>query len=727
MDMLLGWLNTAGNLALVVVGFSTIIFVHELGHFLAARWAGIRVLAFAIGFGPAAVSYRPGMGWQRGSSEGRYRAVMDSASGDAAGGDVAGGGRRVSPTEYRINWLPLGGYVKMLGQEDLNPGAVSDARDSYQSCVPWKRMVVISAGVVMNIIFAALLFVVVYMVGLRVQPAVVGEVTAGMPAASAVALEVESGGAAERGVTEAGLRPGDRVVEVNGHRPTRFDDLVMEVALSEAGKPVRLVVERAGVEGRLTFEATPRKDEASKLLLLGISPPQSSRLLSAGRGGVTAELRAFLDSAGLVGVEPGARLASVAGEVIEAEAVDAQVRLSRAFEASGGGPVSLTWENPGGGVVTTEIRPRGVRQVGYRTVGVPADGVMAVGHVLGLEPVRRLGSVGGPLPAGLREGDVLVRVGESWYPSLAEAMRTIRSMARREVKVAVLRDGAMVEVVAPVNRRGQIGVVLEEASELAVVARPLALRATREGPAGLPVAAGLIETPGTRIVEIDGESVGTFEEIRTALVRATAARVGTGAEAIEVPVVLELPRTAAEAAAGVGPTVVRRAWSIPRAEAEAVAGLGWEVPGEVSGLFDVFEQPLRASNPVEAVSVGLAETRRVMVKTYVTFLRLGQGSADVRLVQGPVGIAASGTVIAERGAMWLLFFMALISVNLAVVNFLPLPIVDGGQFLMILYEQIRGKPVPMGVQNAATMVGLVMIGALFLFATYNDISRLLGG
>jgi regulator of sigma E protease len=76
--------------------------------------------------------------------------------------------------------------------------------------------------------------------------------------------------------------------------------------------------------------------------------------------------------------------------------------------------------------------------------------------------------------------------------------------------------------------------------------------------------------------------------------------------------------------------------------------------------------------------------------------------------------------------IWLLFFLALISVNLAVINFLPLPIVDGGQFLFILFEQISGRPVPLAFQNAATLAGLVFIGCIFLFVTFNDVKNLLG-
>ena len=75
----------------------------------------------------------------------------------------------------------------------------------------------------------------------------------------------------------------------------------------------------------------------------------------------------------------------------------------------------------------------------------------------------------------------------------------------------------------------------------------------------------------------------------------------------------------------------------------------------------------------------------------------------------------------------MMFFMGMISVNLAVINFLPLPIVDGGQFLFLVFEQVRGRPVPIKIQNAATLAGLVLIASLFLFITYNDIVGLFKG
>jgi regulator of sigma E protease len=95
-------------------------------------------------------------------------------------------------------------------------------------------------------------------------------------------------------------------------------------------------------------------------------------------------------------------------------------------------------------------------------------------------------------------------------------------------------------------------------------------------------------------------------------------------------------------------------------------------------------------------------------------------------LHGPVGIVHIGTKVADRGFTYLIFFLAIISVNLAVLNFLPLPIVDGGMFLFLIYEKIKGRPPSVGFQNASMMIGLLLIGTAFVVTFFNDISRLLG-
>lgn len=97
-----GPLGTFANFLVIAAGFGFIIFIHELGHFLAAKWAGIRVLAFSIGFGQVACSYRKGMGLRIGSSEPEYRKRAYGLNAEQAQ-ELH---KEVSPTEYRLSWLP---------------------------------------------------------------------------------------------------------------------------------------------------------------------------------------------------------------------------------------------------------------------------------------------------------------------------------------------------------------------------------------------------------------------------------------------------------------------------------------------------------------------------------------------------------------------------------------------------------------------------------------------
>jgi regulator of sigma E protease len=262
-------LGTAFDLLLVILGFGFIVFVHELGHFLAARWAGIRVLAFAVGFGPSLVTFRKGLGFRTGTSEPEYLQQLRGAMHAAVSAQTTESQaleqlhRRISPTEYRLNMLPFGGYVKMLGQEDLDPTATSAAPDSYQNCSPWRRMVVISAGVVMNIILAAVLFVIVMMAGRKVDAPVVGLIEPGAPAM--VAVDAGTGATIP-------MQPRDRILAVDGASVRSFDDVALAVAMAKKNEPVTLLVERPGAPTTLNLQVVPTENRATGMLAAGVWP-----------------------------------------------------------------------------------------------------------------------------------------------------------------------------------------------------------------------------------------------------------------------------------------------------------------------------------------------------------------------------------------------------------------------------------------------------------------------
>jgi len=722
MPQIMHALGTLFDLLLVVMGFGLIIVLHELGHFLAARWAGVRVLAFAIGFGPALLSWRKGLGFRRGSSEREYQRLLGA---ETAGATTVEGDRSthhaVSPTEYRLNVIPFGGYVKMLGQDDADPTARSDAPDSYTSAKVWKRMVIISAGVAANLVVAAALFILVFLIGLKTEPATIGDVAPGSPAAKAVALNAE-----QAGVTEPGLQPGDRVLAIGSREPNSFNDLVLASAMTARGATVDLTVERPGVEEPLRFRIEPREDHATRMLQLGIGPAASNRLMEVAPGddASRAEFARIMDRIGLTGVEPGMRLVSAAGQPLAS--ADHLTRLVR--RSADGSPINVTFADDSGREVHGVIRPRPELQSAEFLV---RNGVLArVTHLLGLTAPMRVAATEPPAEAaGLRKGDVFVRIGGLEWPSIPAGMAEIRRHARGTVPVTVLRlsdsgEPAIVDLgEVPVSRKGTIGFNVEDTASTDTLIAPWPRLATTDpadgGLAAHPPAASLRLLPGSRILAVAGEPVSNFNDLRAALRRATetAAAAGTSAQ---VPLRIELPLPATD---GQRP-VEERAWTLDAGDVAALHALGWENPVP-TWLFQREQVLLQADGPVGAIVMGLEETHRVMMSTYLTFARLFQGTVRVEHLHGPVGITHIGTVIAGRGLVWLLFFLALVSVNLAVVNFLPVPIADGGHMVFLIYEQLTGKPVSVAVQNAAAMVGFVLIVGLFLVVTFNDISRLI--
>ena len=154
--------------------------------------------------------------------------------------------------------------------------------------------------------------------------------------------------------------------------------------------------------------------------------------------------------------------------------------------------------------------------------------------------------------------------------------------------------------------------------------------------------------------------------------------------------------------------------------------LGWSTPIPLYYFEPLYVVRSAGGNPLNAISMGLQETTKLVVLTYLTIDRLFRGTVGVEQLHGPLGIVHLGTKVADRGFTYLLFFLGLISVNLAVINFLPLPIVDGGLFLYLVYEKIKGRPPSIGFQNGAAIAGLLLIATAFVVTFYNDIARIVG-
>ena len=651
----------------------------------------MRCTQFAIGFGPSILAWRRGTGIvPTGTEKTYYARAGERAEADGvdlqslpehernaklhAAADALGFGQ----TEYRLNLLPLGGYVKMVGQEDLDPDARSSDPRAYNNKPIWQRMGIISAGVVMNVIFGIAFFIVAFMIGVDFPKAVVGGVASGSPAYVTYAEGHEGEPAFQ------GLRIGDAITELDGDRVRDMVDVRIATALADPDEEIAMTVERPSFNEPLVYRIRPKMRR---------TVPGEAMMLSAGiTPSYTLRVRQMADEGELydAGVRPGMTVASVGGRSVEA-----YHELIAALQAERGKPVSATFVGETGEEVSVELAatPRLARS----DAGVP--------NLLGFVPATRVSAVmeGAPAErAGVQQGDLLARVGETAWPSPTEVSGEIGEAGGDGVSVTVLRDGERVELGTIVPDGGLIGIAMGNVERL-IVGRPL-----DETPA-----AALDLVPGSEILAVGDTAVASWADFQ----RALQARADAGAESITLRYRLNL----AEQPEASGEVTLD-----DPARARLLAA-EWGPPA-VPVVFYGLDAPLKASNPWSATLLGVEKTHEFIVQTYLTLRRLlVEQTVKVSHLRGPAGIIDEGQRIAQRGWSYLLFFLGLISVNLAVINFLPFPILDGGHMVFLGIEKIKGSPPSPLVVNIASYVALALIATLFLVITYHDVMRIITG
>lgn len=206
--------------AIILLGI--LVSVHEFGHFLFAKLAGVRVLKFSLGFGPKLA------------------------------------GRKYGDTEYLISTIPLGGYVKMLGENPDEELKEEDRAFAYNCQPVWKRFLIVFAGPVFNIFFASLIFVFLFLSGVPVPYPDAGKIEENSPAA------------------KAGLMTGDRIIEINGKSVESWGD-IDSFMIDNPGKTLALRVKREGkiIELSVTPVKKTEKNifgEDTKSWEIGVSP-----------------------------------------------------------------------------------------------------------------------------------------------------------------------------------------------------------------------------------------------------------------------------------------------------------------------------------------------------------------------------------------------------------------------------------------------------------------------
>jgi regulator of sigma E protease len=668
------------NVLLLVFGFGFVIFWHELGHFIAAKWAGVRVEQFAVGFGQALFSWRKGMGFRWGSGAKEYEQMRDAHREGAVRHEIS----HIGETEYRLNWIPLGGYVKMLGQDDMNPNAQSDDPRAYNRKSIGKRMVIVSAGVIMNVILAAIGFFVLFLIGYDVAPPVVGSVLPNSPA------------------QRAGIRVGDRILSFDGKVQRDFTKIQLNVALVHEGEAVPVVVHHAGDPAdkteTLTITADRQDLDTSGFLQLGImgSPELQG---PEPRKDVIKDIDEDkpLNPPDVYAVKPGEKIVAIAGERIDPndkQQLWAYWKLDKAVQTSNGNPVTIT--------VTDGKTQRDVQVI--PRFAQPFKGSV---NFAGLAPRAVIESIstGSSAVGKLQPGDIVasVTVGSDtkMHPSREELFDIIRNAGAADGKITlnVIRGDKTITVPdlttmkVTKTRRG-LGVQLINDGDHAVIG------AVQDKSTADEAGVSVTDSSDVTVTKLGDEPVKSFHDIRRIM---SAAKPGK--------IALTINSEAGEK-------------TIPLNLTEDDIRNAQNATYNVDTVLRPMSDPRKTKNFLQAAGWGIEETRDLIVQFYITLQRMiFDHSVPAENMMGPLGILKAGTAFAERGTDWLIWFLAMISANLAVVNFLPIPIVDGGLFVFLIIEKFQGRPLSPKVQSIAQLVGIALIASVFIFVTYQDIMR----
>ena len=238
---------------------------------------------------------------------------------------------------------------------------------------------------------------------------------------------------------------------------------------------------------------------------------------------------------------------------------------------------------------------------------------------------------------------------------------------------------------------------------------PMLLPVVGQAKEGLPAhAAGLL--PGDRIVSVNGTPVQYWNDFSAAV------KGGTG-----TPIKLGIER-------GTGASAARRELTIsPKREDEPTV-YGTKVPTWIIGVMPSGDEVIERYGPLEAVGKGITQTAEMSATLVIGIWQIVDGSTPVRqALGGPIMIAQMAGKEAHEGLSAVLMFTVMLSLELGIINLLPVPLLDGGHLLFFAFEGLRGKPLKLRTREMALQVGLLLLVALMAFVIFNDISRIVQG
>ena len=633
----------------IAVGLGFVIFVHELGHFLVAKWSGVRVERFSLGFGPVVARMRRG------------------------------------ETEYVLSALPLGGYVHMLG-ESPEESESPDPR-AFSSQTVGKRMGIISAGVVMNLMFGFLLFIGAFSIGVPFTVARVDAVVPGAPA------------------WQAGIEAGDRIVRINRVSDPDFEDLLMEVRLTNPDDElVELDIDRGNQH--MTFRLQPVMPADRPII--GIVPPRELEIPELATGDPMVE-EGF---PGYGVLKSGDRIVAVGDTPVET-----LPELEKQLYKHRHNQFALTVERDGQRR-TLVLKPQGEYSLGLR---------MKIGRIQAVQDAS-------PALDKVKPDDIIVAVDEhaDFDPERLCNYAADRALAGKTIKLLIRRE-----------QPDQ-----QEAKELTVelTPRPASIwgrtyrlmgRVSAPPPYDVP-ALGLAYAITTTVAAVkpgspaDKAGIKPGQRVLAVREHTPAAGKGSSRSSATSPdrwVALTQWQLFAQLVRGLGPC----AWELQvgtHTDSSDVVVTPVPDPSNPSlnlgiAAFGGATRIRRAANLLHACRIGWSKSLSTVKWVYLTFRGMLVGTVSPRDLGGPIRIGETAYVVSRHvGFSSLVFFLGLLSINLAVINFLPIPVLDGGHMLFLIVEKLRGKPASPRALAVANSVGFLFIITLFLFLTFNDISKI---
>ena len=684
---LMGHLDKVWNIILVLAGFGAVIFVHELGHFVAAKSVGIKVEGFALGFGPTIVSFQTVQGGFQ------IRILPDLFHGEDGKSQfnltIPTKSAQEAETEYKINLVPLGGYVKMLGQEDAGPDKPSDDPRAFGNKKIWQRAIVVSAGVIMNIICGILVFMIVFSHGVDLEPAVIGDVVKGMPAA------------------EAGLKAGDEVIEIGGSKKLVFTDIKLASALADKGQGVEMKVKHT--DGTIEdYTIVPEMDELIGIQEFGILPPQSLTI------GKVREAE-IIDQLLQIGLLPGDTITAVNGrEISRADQLHEYLYPESLLQTPANLKITVSRKSDAG-------QTQHDIEIPFLLIGL--GDWQTRGQILGMKPRLKVEevTVKSAQAAGLLAGDIILKIGSILNPTQEDLYKVCESNIENPVPMVVYRqtEGKWTENTLEVTPyRGPVSwfkrIFGDEGDPMIGIMagfdmeHPIIAEVTKE----FPVEETELPMPrGARIVSIEDVPVASWQEIIRELIRHSGETAAIGYQV------------------GDQPAVNMVNVKVPQEEPEKWIQYAYlpDFKGLAALPLKTLLRQFKGDSWAESMELGLNRTYDFVAQTYLMIKGMFQGTMSVKAASGPVGIlSASYTIVQERPTSYYFYFLAIISVCVAVFNFLPLPVLDGGLMVFLLIEKIKGSPISVRTQAIATYAGLALILGLVLWVTVYDIGKIIG-